>query len=274
MAKIFAFLFLLVLFFSPVIWAQSDSGFRGQNMYGSTGLFSIPSGRVGWGDGNVGLDFGYRAIMNRDAGVTHIPALNLSLFRFMEISAAFDIQPLISKQENSDLLLGVKFGFPVKSTTFAAGANIQLLNLGNDEHNYYAYQPYVAITYAGSFFTMSAETTLVIGKTFYSHGPENNSSIDFGMGFDVILFPDVFGNFVHLIIDFANFGYSDNSWPNTRLQHTDAVWRGILNAGFRIDLSGISIFNNFKFLIDLIFNDLFDDGSRSFTAGAVFGFKL
>ncbi|MCL2179714.1 MAG: hypothetical protein FWB83_01170, partial [Treponema sp.] len=96
---------------------------------------------------------------------------------------------------------------------------------------------------------------------------------DFGMGFDIILFPDVFGNAVHWIIDFANFSYSDNAWTNNLTHGTGSAWhRGILNTGFRIDLSTIPGMNHFKVLLDLIFNDLFDAGSRSFTVGAVFGF--
>jgi len=267
---------LCAMVFIPGVSAQT--GVRGQSMNGSTGLFSIPSGRIGWENaGNLALDFGYRAVINNNNGVSHIPALTISLFKLAELSVAFDFQPAYNyakDHENDDLLIGIKFRLPLAiNTIIAIGGNIQLINLGNDYHNYGAYQPYIAITYPGNFFNMTAETTIVFGKTFYSGGPDNNSNIDFGMGFDLILFPDVFGNAVHWIIDFANFSYSDNSWPNNWYYHTSAWNRGILNTGFRIDLSTIPALSKFKFIVDVIFNDLFDDGARSFTIGAVFGFS-
>ncbi|MCL2759887.1 MAG: hypothetical protein FWD22_06705 [Treponema sp.] len=272
---IFICFLLIALIFIPSVFAQTDTGFRGQSINGATGLFSIPSGRIGWdGPGNFAVDFGYRAVINNDAGAAHIPAITMSLVKWIELSAAFDFQPnLYNNQENNDLLLGMKIKLPTSAnTSVAIGGNIQLLNIDNENHNYNAYQPYIAITYAGNFFTMPAETTIVFGKTLYS-GRDNNSNVDFGMGFDLILFPDVFKNAVHWIIDFSNYGYSDNAWPNNSLYHTSAVWRGILNTGFRVDLSSIPALKKYKFLLDFIFNDLFDDGSRSFTIGATFGFS-
>ena len=271
-----AFFLSAAVIFVPYASAQTDSGLS-QSMNGSTGLFSIPSGRIEWEEtGIFALDLGYRAVINNNAGNAHIPALTVSLFKLVEISAAVDFQPAFNHtgaNENEDLLMGVKFRLPTKNTAIAIGGNIQFINIGNDTHNYNAYQPYIAITYPGNFFSMTAETTIVFGKTFYSGGPGNNNDIDFGMGFDLILFPDVFGNAVHWIIDFANFSYSDNSWPHNSLQHTNAWWRGVVNTGFRIDLSTIPSLDKFKFAIDFIFNDLFDDGARSFTIGAVFGFS-
>jgi len=284
MKKIFTIVCLITfaLISIPSALAQSTdaAGFRGQSMNGSTGLFSIPTGRVGWDrTKNFGIDFGYRTIINNDMGVAHIPALTMTLFKTVEISAAFDIQPDFNyrnNKENNDLLLGLKIKLPTTPTTpISIGFNYHPINIENEQHNYFAYQPYVAITYKGTFFAMPAETTVVFGKTFYSGGPENNSNIDFGMGFDIILFPDVFKNTVHWIIDFANFGYSDHAWPNNwGGSQTAAVWRGILNTGFRIDISSIPALNKFKFLIDFIFNDLFDSGYRSFTVGAVFGLEI
>jgi len=276
MKKIFTFIsvMLCATMFTPAAFAQ----LRGQSMNGSTGLFSIPSGRIGWENaGKLSFDFAYRAVINNSSGVAHIPSLGISLFNWVEISAAFDIQPALNDtddDENNDILMGIKVRLPnTANTAIAVGGNFQIINLANDDYSYVAYQPYIAITYPGNFFNMPAETTVVFGKTFYSGGPDNNSNIDFGMGFDLVLFPDVFGNTVHWIIDFANFSYSDNAWPHNSFNHTDAWWRGILNTGFRIDLSTIPVLSKFKFAVDLIFNDLFDEGDRSFTVGAVFGFS-
>jgi hypothetical protein len=269
----------------PSVMAQTVSSLNGQSMNGSTGLYSLPSGHIGWeNSGNFGLDLGYRAIINNNEGIAHIPALTASLFRWVEISAVFDFQPVLNydagNHRNEDLIFGVKFRLPTnvsnsRNPSIAIGGNVQLINITNNgDYSYNAYQPYMAITYIGAFFNMSAQTTIVFGKTFYSGGPENNSDIDFGMGFDLILFPDVFRDAVHWIIDFANFSYSDNSWPNNVYYHTPALWRGILNTGFRIDLSAFPVFSRFKFLVDLVFNDLFDAGGRSFTVGTVFGFSV
>jgi len=286
MKKLIAITFILPVMFISIqsIQAESnqiDAGFRGQSMNGSTGLFSIPSGRLGWeGSGNVALDFSYRAIINSDLGVAHIPAVTTSLFGWAEISTAFDIQPDIKyyggEEKNDDLLLGLKIRIPTKATTaISLGCNFQLINIDNeDDHNYNAYQPYIAITFPGSFFKIPAETTIVFGKTFYSDPYPNNTNIDFGMGFDVILFPNSLKNLIHWIIDFSNFNYSDNAWLNTGFYQTTSVWRGILNTGLRFDISAIPDLNKFKFLVDIIFNDLFDEGSRSFTAGIVFGLSV
>jgi len=278
MKKSIVFTGLILCAMAFISGVSAQTGIRGQSMNGSTGLFSIPSGHIGWdSDGNLALDLGYRAVINNNSGTTHIPALTVSLLKFMELSAAFDFQPSYNfdnDKENEDLLMGIKFKLPpAGNTLIAIGGNIQLINLFNDNHSYNAYQPYIAITYLGNFFSMTAETTIVFGKTLYSGGPDNDSNIDFGMGFDLILFPDVFGNTVHWIIDFANFSYSDNSWPNNWYYHTSAWNRGILNTGFRIDLSTIPALSKIKLLVDLVFNDLFDDGARSFTVGGVFGFS-
>jgi hypothetical protein len=164
----------------------------------------------------------------------------------------------------------------------AVGTNIQLINFSDkdsDAYNpsdfvYTAFQFYIATSYAGTFFTMPAETTVVVGKTFYA-GIDNNSDIDFGMGFDLILLPNVFQRYIHWIIDFANFDYSDNSWPNELRQGSGSPWyRGILNTGLRVDLSNIPALRRFKFVVDIVFNDLFDNKNRSFTIGTVFGIPI
>jgi hypothetical protein len=301
MKKCFYLSFLLAaaLVFIPAAAAQTSS-LKGQSFNGSTGLYSIPSGRIGWErSSDLGLDFGYRAIINEN-GTAHIPSVTVSLFKWVEFSTAFDIQPDFNvwkniipprweNQKNDDLLFGIKVQLPTnvknsKNPAIALGTNIQVINLADDdsrtnrEYCYTAFQFYAAATYAGTFFTMPAETTVVMGKTIYA-GIDNNSDIDFGMGFDLILFPDVFKNFVHWIIDFANFDYSDNSWPNNLNHGNGSAWyRGILNTGLRIDLAAIPALSKFKFAVDLAFNDLFDGQEhgrgRSFTVGAVFGVPI
>jgi hypothetical protein len=296
--------FFLVLLFTASLVLMPKAGaevqsLKGTSFNGATGLYSIPSGRVGWErTSDLGIDLGYHAIIND--GVAHIPTVTVSLFKWVEISSAFDIQPdkgyrywgknKVPRRDtakNDDLLFGVKVQLPTnlknsKNPAVAVGTNIQLINFADDDDDAYgpadfvysAFQFYAAATYAGTFFTMPAETTVVVGKTIYA-GHDNNSDIDFGMGFDLILLPDVFQRYIHWIIDFANFDYSDNSWPNSLAQGSGPPWyRGILNTGLRIDLSSIPALNKFKFFVDVIFNDLFDDENRSFSTGVVFGMPI
>jgi hypothetical protein len=298
--KYLFFLFVAAAVLIPALDAQ-EQRLRGISLNGSTGLYSIPTGRIGWErDSDLGLDFAYHAIINDD-GTAHIPSVTLSFFKWVEFSAAFDIQPDILKDvlywnglqvyretpKNDDLLFGIKLQLPTNiknsaNPALALGTNIQVINVSDEDENtlpkldftYTAFQIYAAATYAGTFFTMPAETTVVIGKTLYS-GIDNNSDIDFGMGFDLILLPNVFQRYVHWIIDFANFDYSDNSWPNALLYRTGSPWyRGILNTGLRFDLGAIPALSKFKFLIDVVFNDLFDNENRSFTIGGAFGISI
>ena len=84
----------LLLFAVVLAAAQDGSSLRTQSLNGSTGLYSIPSGRIGW-DSNLGFDFGYRAIINNDRAA-HIPAMTISFLKLFEISSAFDVQPRYS----------------------------------------------------------------------------------------------------------------------------------------------------------------------------------
>ena len=276
---------LTALFIIPSSWAQEISSLTGQSMNGSTGLFSIPSGHIGWEkSGNFGMDFGYRIIMNQ-GGAAQIPAITMSLFKWVEVSAAMDFQPKIKIADdkddgNNDLLFGIKLRMPTNisetnNPAIALGTNIQVINVNNQDYHYNVFQPYVAISYAGTFFSMRAETTVVFGKTFFNGYPKNNYDFDFGMGFDLILFPETFQSAVHWVTDFANFSYSDNSWPNALVYRSDAAtYRGVVNTGIRVDLASFPSLSKIKLIVDLIFNDVFDGENRSFTVGAIFGFSV
>jgi hypothetical protein len=194
----------------------------------------------------------------------------------VELSAAFDIQPdgygysygynLYSPDKGTDFIGGLKVQLPVSKTAIALGGNIQAHNLGSKEPwRRNAGQIYVAVTYAGEFFSWPAETTVVLGKTFIED--DKSSDIDFGMGFDLILLPKVFQNYVHWITDFANFSYSASPVG------ADYRSRGVLNTGIRIDLASIPALSKFKFALDITLTDALDD-NRSFALGAVFGIPI
>lgn len=252
------FVFLIVVVAVSGLSAQS---LKGMSFNGATGLYNVPSGRISWEKrANLGLDLGYHAIIVNDKA-NHIPKVNLSLFKWVELHGAFDIQP---GDETNDFLIGGKIQLPTKNTAVAIGGNFQIINQGPIRGQHNAGQIYMAVTYPGTFFNMPAETSLVVGKSFMEN--QNNSNIDFGMGFDLILFPKTFQNVVHLVIDFSNFAYS-----------TDArgalTGRGCLNTGLRIDLAAIPALSKFKFALDLVLTDAFDT-SRAFGFGAVFGIPI
>jgi hypothetical protein len=275
-----------VFVFTSVLGAQS---LKGMGLNGATGLYTIPTARIGWEqESDIGLDLGYHAIM-ADSQIAHIPALSLSLFHWLELSAAFDIQPeyYTNYIHNNDLLLGIKIQFPQNlirgGTSLAIGGNFQFHNLGDGSVHRPAdkefgsenlvVQIYGAVSYAGNFFTMPAETTVVLGKSFIIHDAfdfnkaAENKNIDFGMGFDLALFPRVLRNYVHLLIDFSNYTYSALPYP------TAISGRGVLNAGLRIDLSVIPPLRRFKFNVDALGADLLDE-SRAFSFGLVFGISV
>jgi hypothetical protein len=267
---------LLILTAGLAVSALSaqTSSLKSMSLNGSTGLYSIPSGRIGWEkSSDFGLDLGYHAIIDEKAA--HIPKVALSLFKWVEVSAAFDIQPegynhslysLYSPDKGTDFIGGLKIQLPVTKTAIALGGNIQAHNLGNDKPwRRNAGQVYVAVTYAGEFFTWPAETTVVLGKTFIEDN--KSSDIDFGMGFDLLLLPKIFQNYLHWITDFANFSYSASPVG------ANSVFRGVLNTGIRIDLASIPALNKFKFALDVTLTDALDD-NRSFALGGVFGIPI
>ena len=250
--------FLIVLLGHANLDAQS---LKGMSLSGATGLYSIPSGRIGWErSSDFGLDLGYHTIIS-GGKAAHIPKLSASLFKWLELSGAFDIRP--ENERGNDFLTGIKIQFPITRTALALGGNIQSIGMGENEY-YTAGQVYLAVSYAGTFFDMPAETTVVLGKTFRD---PTDSSIDFGMGFDMLLLPGIFEGFVHWITDFSNFSYSDKPYG------ADSIWRGVLNTGLRIDLSRIPALNRFKFVIDVMMVDAFDK-NRAFSMGLVFGIPI
>jgi hypothetical protein len=253
---------------------------------GATGLYTIPSGYTSWKEStyNCGLDIGYHGILNTQPN--HLVNFNLALFRWAEISLAYDFQYNYSANNyhydnNDDLILGTKITIPsFKNTAIGIGGNVQFLNLGENSFlpdvkgfnrnfgGYYtAGQLYAAITYRSSFFGSEAETTIVVGKTLYK---DMGKAIDFGMGFDFILLPQYLSHLFHVIMDFSNFSYSDSLNPKISTN------RGILNAGCRLDLSVIPPLSGFKFAVDALVTIGLDRGREgsAFALGVVLGIPL
>ncbi|MDA3951550.1 MAG: hypothetical protein PF508_20245 [Spirochaeta sp.] len=256
---------LIVALAAPAVFAQS---LKGMSLNGATGLIGIPSGRIGWErTSDFGFDLGYHAIIDDD-DANHIPKASVSLFRLLEISGAYDIQDdnNSSIEDESDLIIGGKIQLPTEGTAVAIGGNAQMIKI-NDE-SYQATQIYLAATYPGSFFEMPAETTFVVGKSFGDDEvTPGDEAIDFGMGFDLILFPEVFQGYVHWINDFANFSYSQDP------RGVNAGFRGAFNTGIRIDVAANPSLSKYKFVIDAIMTDALDE-NRAFALGLAFGAPL
>jgi len=244
------------------------------SLSGATGLYAIPTGRVGWdrsGNSPFGFDLGYHAIID-DGVAAHIPKIALSLFHFLELSAAIDFQPdehvtnpWFGPRNGHDFIGGIKIQLPLARTALALGGKYQSLNLDRNNLRNSAGQIYIAATYAGHFFDMPAETTIVIGRSFREGRPTHD--IDFGMGFDILLFPSAFGNLIHWITDFANFSYSADPF------RANAWIRGVLNTGFRLNLSTIPNFSRLRFMADIMMIDAFDR-NRAFSIGMTFGVPI
>jgi hypothetical protein len=244
---------MLLAFSVSSIAAQS---LKGMSLNGATGLITIPSGQIGWErTADVGFDLGYHAIFDDDTA--HIPKASISLFKIAEISFAYDTQ---FGSDNEDIIIGGKFQLPTTGTFVAIGVNFQMLKQHGNEDN--VTQLYLAATYPGNFFGMSSATTIVLGKSFGDSLPK--SDIDFGMGFDLLLFPKMFQGYIHWITDYANFSYS------AQAVGANAYYRGTFNSGIRIDLAAHPSLKKYKFVIDAFITDALDD-NRAFALGLAFG---
>jgi hypothetical protein len=255
-----------VLIAAPGLGAQNR---HGMGLNGTTGLYSLPSGYIGRNDVDLGVDLGMTYnFVNRDP----IVKAGFSLFKRVELTAAFDFQPKLKyppedkknhRLNNTDVITGLKIQLPTGKTALALGGNLQIINRYSDSSDAeLAGQIYMAVSYPAEFFGMPAETSLALGYTFRE---DPNSNIDFGMGFDLTLLPKVFREYMHWLVDYSNFSYSVDPLGN------NPWYRGALNTGLRIDLAAIPALNKYKFFVDVIATDILDDGNRSFLAGAVFG---
>jgi hypothetical protein len=249
--------------------AQEGMGFNGV-----AGLYVVPTGSIGWErETNLGIDMGVSYNFQKKNPMAKI---GFSIFKWLEVTGAFDFQPDVSAYGNEetgnnfDYIMGLKIQLPTTNTAIALGGNLQLLHpsygpwdSGGEVDIRKAGQLYASATYSGSLFGMPTDTTIALGYTFVEGS--SHSDIDFGMGFDMVLFPDVFQKYLHALIDFSNFSYSVDPLG------IDTAYRGSLNTGFRIDIGAAPALKKIKLMVDIIATDILDDGNRSFVLGLVFG---
>lgn len=245
--------------------AFGQTTIKGMSLNGATGLIATPTAHIGWErSSDLGIDFGYHWIKPEGEEATHIPKAALSLFRKAEVSFAYDSMGPYQKDKGAFLLTGKFQFFNQGPSATAIGTNIQMIEI--DSTKFQAIQLYLAATYGGRFFGMPAMTTVVFGKTF---GDEElgilDGNIDFSMGFELTLLPKILQGHVQWINDFSNYSYSAAPTGAT------TWYRGAYNTGLRIDPLKHP---KYKFVIDAILADVFDDDDRAFALGVVFGMGL
>jgi hypothetical protein len=236
---------------------------KGMALNGVTGLIATPSAQIGWErTADIGVDVGYHWI-NDDGDSTHIPKASVSLFKKGEIAIAYDSMGLDEyPKDKKAILLNGKFQFYIEGTSAVAiGGNLQFIERNSEDYN--AQQLYLVATYGGEFFNMPAATSLSFGKTFGDRElGVRSGNIDFAMGFELTLFPEILKNYVQWINDFSNYSYS------MAPSGSDTQLRGSYNTGVRIDPLKNT---QYKFVIDAVITDVFDDDDRSFCLGLTFG---
>ena len=259
---------LFTLSFTTLLQAEA---FKSPSIGGATGLISTPTSHTGWEGSSYGLDLGYHYLNNHDSNGSDDPyqipkaQVHLGLAGMnVEIGFAYDNQPdWGTDDETDDMIINAKLEF---TEGLAIGGNYQMIKINDADAERNDKQIYIAATYPGNFFSMPAETTIVIGHTWYGKKQTNhdNENIDFSMGFDLDFAPSLFKNYVHWISDFSNYSYSTE--PGGAI----AGDRGAFNTGLRL---AILRDKKFKLNVDLIMTDALDE-NRDWAAGVAFGLAL
>lgn len=265
MKKIILLSFLCFLVLLPASLQAREA--YSMTLNGSTGIITAPTAHVAWEAGLFAIDFGYHFQNSFSPNMAHLPKVTFTLFKRWEIGACFEIADNDGQNDNLqdfDFIGHTKvqlFGANREwNTGLAIGGNFQYLAGENNNTGTWAGEAYLVATYVGKFFQWPAETSLSLG---YPFGPAPGyTNINFAMGFDLYLFPKVFKDYVHLLIDFGNYYYSWDPF------HVDDN-RGYFNTGIRIDIP----VNPLKLHIDALFLDILDS-SRCFTVGVSFGFPV
>jgi hypothetical protein len=273
MGKKFFAVLILLAFAAAMSFAQQT--LTGMSLNGVTGLIATPTAQVGWEESaDIGVDAGYHWVHGDQDGSynTHIPKLAVSLFKKAEIAVAYDTMDNLdnSAVDPYAVLINGKFQFYKEGVSaVAVGGNFQFINdIPSIKKDYTAGQIYLVATYSGEFFGMPAATSIAFGKTFANEelGVEN-TDIDFSMGFELTLFPEVLKNYVQWINDFSNYSYSAGLTPSGSF----TARRASYNTGVRVDPLKKQ---DFKLVIDGILADVLDGDDRAFILGLTFGMAL
>lgn len=252
-------LFLNIASFGPLLNAsETSTDAANPTVGGTTGLITTPSAFTGWNNSDFAMDFGYHFIFLKD-NHSHIPMINIYFLKMVELGAAYDVQ----SSDGDDYVIHAKVNFFNDGSSYIAfGGNFQHLKYEEGGDDNFFGQIYFAVSYRAKFFTMTADTTLVVGKTF-NEGTQN-ADFDFSMGLDLELFPSFFKKYIHWVNEYSNYTYTMD--PASITPHS----RGAYNTGIRILV--LKNLEKFKLNLSFIGTDLFDEHDRSFCMNIVFGF--
>lgn len=259
--------FIGSLFLVLSLGAFAQAGRMFPTFNGATGAWVVPSAFVNYESGQVGLDGGYRFLYsnNSKSGMSHILYAELGFLQQAELGFAVDID----HRTTADFMVNLKWQFSELfaskgNSALALGGNFQAVDLwtNNNSYKYYG-QLYFVMSYQGNFFSLPARTSLLLGYTF----SENmNDNIDAGIAFELNFFPQVFKNYVYLIMDFANFSYLAGGY-STGL---NANSRAVFNTGLRFSLLNGGKYDRYMLGLDIVGTDLFDS-SRGVACAINFG---
>ena len=99
---------LIVLMVMTASSLAAQSSVKGMNTRGVTGVIVTPTARIGWEKSDIGVDGSY-SFLYKD-GMSHIPAVTVSLFRKAEIAMAYDIEEIDGLDDDlHNFLFGAKY---------------------------------------------------------------------------------------------------------------------------------------------------------------------
>ena len=199
--------FLLVVAILAIGALSAQSSVKGTSVNGLTGLMTTPTARIGWEKSDIGLDLGYSYLGN-EGDTTHIPRVTLSLFTKAEVAAAV----ALGDMDDMELMLAGKFQFYRSGgSSMAAGLDYSSYdwdtkNNANDPLT--LLRPFIVATYSGDFFDAPAVTSMTFGWNLDEGNGFEFETFNYSMGFEMSLFPKTFKNFIFLMSDFSNYGFS------------------------------------------------------------------
>jgi hypothetical protein len=245
---------LLILVFTASVSAAPDltfdrmrsgSAVGSASLSGASGYIVLPSAEPSTVSQDAVLGTGYSFIA-AGQGIAHVPYMKVSFAEDFELYTSFDFSPA-----GFDMQVGGMWRFDHRGgNSMAVGANGQLLDAGSSLR--YALQFYYVSTFSSSFIDWPAKATLLAG---YTIDGSPSTDIDFGLGFAVPFFADVFNDKAVFLIDFGNVSYSDS--PSAG----DAEDRGLINFGLR--MLPITLGKSVLFSLDLRALDLLDESGRA-----------
>lgn len=240
--------------------APDTGDFLSPTIGGATGAIATPSARTGWQKTDFALDAGYHLIYD-EGRLSNIPLFNIYFIKMVELGFAYDAQGV----DGDDFIVHAKVSFTKSEHSFfAIGGNFQGIRERDESRIAPHGQLYFAFTYAGDFFSMPVETSVLCGKTFKPR--DQDLAFDFSMSLSLDLFPSVLKHYVCWISDIANYSYSVNP------HGVDYQNRGCFNTGLRIAiLQGLE---RFKLNLDIVGTDLFDQQDRGMSVGVAFGMRV